>query len=245
MVAFANRGLQSLLHNGTHAINILGLANIRCGIIFHILNPATECGIGRQCTRTRVVQHCVIVATGHIHGFHINRRHRAVSLVKVHLQTLFICFRSSHDIHGEGCGGEGDGAVGGDHVGHKLQAVGALVVHAQLGAIHERGVGDGHLHGLSGIGLPLAMARIDRDVISGNSLFAGHGAALHGGGTHFGVAGHVAGHGKLHLLSICAQLFRGHHIGVAALRVNHVVESGCECEHKGTHKSQIRSPSQE
>ena len=97
---------------------------------------------------------------------------------------------------------EGDGVVGRGDRGHKLVAVGALVVNIHQLAVGEVGVGEGDHHRLSLLRLPLGAAVLDGDVIRAKHLLALRHGALHGGGVHLRGGGHLAGDGEGELPSV-------------------------------------------
>ena len=230
-VTFGHAICQFSFNNFTDLVNVQGVGRIGSGIVLNIPYPTAELGVGRQRSGARVIHNLVEMgsgglARGHINPLHINGHHIAAHLVEVHLQASLITGASflTHNIHGEGACGEGNGVVGGGHIGHELQTVGALVVNGERGAIVEGGVGDGHLHGLSGCGLPSAAPFGNGNVIRAESVPAVRHRAGHRGGAHARVVGQLARHGKVHRRTtlgdgagflrhgLCAVLRITHHI---------------------------------
>ena len=120
--------------------------------------------------------------------------------------------RLRHNIHREGVGGEGDGAVVGFHGAHKLEPVFALVPDVEHLAVGKVGVGNGHHHVAAALGLPLAATLVDGDVVGSQGLLAVGIIALHRGCLHRGVGGHRARHRKVHAGAVAVpQALVGHH----------------------------------
>ena len=89
--------------------------------------------------------------------------------------------------------------VGRGDRGHKLVAVGALVVDVQQLAVRKVGVGNGDHHRLALLRLPVGIAVVNGNVVGALHLLALRHGALHLGGTHRGLLGHLAHHLELRL----------------------------------------------
>ncbi len=172
-----------------------GIGNRVTGLI---LNPSKEGHSGGKSASTRVIYNGIVMTTCNISLLNINHNGCVVCnliavLIKVQFQTSFLT-SLRHNIHGEASGGEGDLAVLGGHRGHKLVAIGTLVIDVHVLTIGEIGVGNGDHHRLASGGLPSLGAILDGDVIGTLHLLALHGSTLHRRHSHLGGRGHLARH---------------------------------------------------
>ena len=159
-------------------------------------SPSAEELAGTECAHARVIDNLPKHRVGrNVGGLHIEGGNLRGAILKRHLETVLVV-AFPHDIHGEGVGGEGDGAVLGHHSGHELGALGALVIDVEELAVHKLGVGKRHQDGVAGVGLPLVSAIGDGDVVGGHGGLAVGGVGPHGHGLHGGRHGHIARHGQ-------------------------------------------------
>ena len=160
-------------------------------------------------------------------------------LVKTDLQTSIFTrmVRFSHNIHREALCGEGDGVVGRGDRGHELVSVGALMIDVQQLAVRKVGVGNGDHHRLALQGLPLGIAIADGNVVGALHLLALGQGALHLGGLHLRLGGHLAHHLKVSLRDLLLDRPRGVMLALALGR--HVRrEHHAKEEHKSKDRQQ-------
>ena len=189
---------ESGLYFCPHSVNRLAIINVANGIVW-VGSPSAEMHIsGKRSANSRVVHDRVEMFSAHILWPYEDSHHTPINLVEVHLQAgTLTTFR--HNIHRETLSREGDGVVGRGDRGHKLVAVGALVIDVQQLAVRKVGVGNGDHHRLVLLRLPVGIAVVNGNVVGALHLLALRQGALHLGGTHRGLLGHLAHHLELGL----------------------------------------------
>ena len=214
-IAIRDACIQQALHICAHASDSHGMRSIchtiRIALFFPI--PASE-NQSLVLTGTWVVNNLVEQSIVRIVRIYIVRFHHngslSVRLHKRHRETG-IAAGLRHNIHRERLGGESDHTILDSHRGHKLVAVGTLVIDIHHLSVSEARVGNGDRHRLTSLGLPFGTAVVDGDVVGTEHLLAVRGGALHRHGVHLRLRGHLPGDGELHLAAVGGEHLRTLH----------------------------------